>query len=71
MREKYSTVTIGGVDYPLPIVSSDWIFDVPPRSKTCDEIVARYREWPDYSIVHERCDDATCEICNRVFGDKK
>lgn len=60
MREKISTVTIDGQTFEVH--RSD--------ERTCAEIYRRFRECPDYSIAHERCDDASCEICNRVFGGR-
>ena len=66
MREKIcrNTVTVGGVTFV-----TGWERKV--VEPVCDQIDRQYRRNPDMTIVHERCDDATCEICNRVFGGKK
>lgn len=59
MREKFSTVTVGGST-----------FEVCARP-ACADVWEMYRQHPDWTIEHERCDDASCKICRRMFGDKE
>lgn len=58
MSEKYSTVTVGGATYEYR--------EIPKL--TCEEIWRMYRDHPDWTIEHERCDDEACTVCQWVFG---